>query len=83
MPTYATLASLLRDILLLSCITAAAAELEWGRLRKEIKYPAAMGQAMDTCSCTSSTHSWQDRMHGPAEEQDKPKAQERPQPSAQ
>ena len=55
MPTHSTLAMILRDILLLTCITAAAAELEWDRLRKEIKYPTAMREAMDACACTGST----------------------------
>ena len=61
MPTHSTLAMILRDILLLTCITAAAAELEWHRLRKEIKYPTAMRKAMDACNCTGSTQLWKDR----------------------
>ena len=62
MPTHSTLAMILRDILLLTCITAAAAELEWHRLRKEIKYPTAMREAMDACSCTGSSKLWQYRL---------------------
>ena len=61
MPTHSTLAMILRDILLLTCITAAAAELEWDRLRTETKYPTAMRKAMDACNCTGSPKSRQDR----------------------
>ena len=62
MPTHSTLAMILRDILLLTCITAAAAELEWDRLRKEIKYPTAMREAMDAWACTGSSKFWENRL---------------------
>ena len=52
---------ILRDILVLTCITAAAAELEWHRLRNEIRYPTAMREAMDACACTGSPTLWQNR----------------------
>ena len=61
MPTHSTLATILRDILVLTCITAAAAELEWHRLRNEIRYPTAMREAMDAWACTGSPTLWQNR----------------------
>ena len=61
MPTHSTLAMILCDILVLTCITAAAAELEWHRLRNEIRYPTAMREAMDACACTGSPTLWQNR----------------------
>ena len=62
MPTYSHMAVVLRDIMLLSCITAAAAaQDEWGQLKQQIRYPTAMRKAMEDCACTGSPKSWQHR----------------------
>ena len=61
MPTYSHMAVVLRDIMLLSCITAAAAQDEWAQLKQQIRYPTAMRKAMEDCVCTGSLKSWQHR----------------------
>ena len=61
MPTYSHMAVVLRDIILLSCISAAAAQDEWGQLKQQIRYPTAMRKAMEDCACTGSTQSWHNR----------------------
>jgi hypothetical protein len=61
MPTYSHMAVVLRDIMLLSCITAAAAQDEWAQLKQQIRYPTAMRKAMEDCACTGSPKSWQHR----------------------